>query len=364
MITLAQLRRWRLQQNGLIEPFADLESATQALGGVQAQILSAAALALAQRVPGLTWANFEQAYYHERRLLKIWHHRGTLHLISRQAWPEAVALRANHPSWWRRQAPKRYGMSPETYDQWVDKAAALAAQHGQIGRSHLRAAGFPDNLLSSWGGIFTDLVYQGLACNVGAQAGEGVFAHRSHWLPDLVWRPPTQAEARARLVAQYFATYGPAPWSDLAYWAGASVSQVKQWAPELALTEVQWPGGQGLMPTAQAAALAATPEHLDDQPLKLLYRFEPLLLAHKDKTWLVPAEHYSKVWRPAGHIEGIVLAHGEVLGTWRYHKQARQLHIDVQPWRTFHKAEQQALHQQAEGIAHFWGASVWRLSGV
>lgn len=36
----------------------------------------------------------------------------------------------------------------------------------------------------------------------------------------------------------------------------------------------------------------------------------------------------------------------------------------LQPWRTFSKAEKQALHQQAEGIARFWGTPTWRLSEV
>ena len=42
----------------------------------------------------------------------------------------------------------------------------------------------------------------------------------------------------------------------------------------------------------------------------MLYRFDPLLLGDKDKGWIVPPAHYKLVWRPAGHIEGVVLACG------------------------------------------------------
>ena len=44
--------------------------------------------------------------------------------------------------------------------------------------------------------------------------------------------------------------------------------------------------------------------------MRLLGRFDPLLLAHRDKDWVVPAKYYNRVWRPAGHIEGVVLESG------------------------------------------------------
>ncbi len=54
--------RWlRLQNSGLVEPFASPEEAAHRLIGVQAQMPPAAALALWNRTPDLTHADLEEA---------------------------------------------------------------------------------------------------------------------------------------------------------------------------------------------------------------------------------------------------------------------------------------------------------------
>jgi hypothetical protein len=87
----------------------------------------------------------------------------------------------------------------------------------------------------------------------------------------------------------------------------------------------------------------------------MLYRFDPLLLAHKAKEWVVEPAHYNRIWRPAGHIEGIVLAHGKAVATWRYDRQGAGLTITVAPFNRLPNYVTKAIHKTAPQIANFFG---------
>ncbi len=65
-------------------------------GGIQAQVMSAAELALGARVDGLTPQDVQSALWQERTLVKTWAMRGTLHLLAAHELPLYVAARSMH----------------------------------------------------------------------------------------------------------------------------------------------------------------------------------------------------------------------------------------------------------------------------
>ena len=82
-------------------------------------------------------------------------------------------------------------------------------------------------------------------------------------------------------------------------------------------------------------------------PLRLLHRFDPLLLAHKDKAWIVDPERYKAVWRKAGYVEAVILRRGRVAGTWGYERATRGTVVWLAPFLTSRRT---------------WPVSVWSLS--
>lgn len=332
-----QLRYYRLAQNGLIVPFAGPEAAASALVGVQAQILPAAALALWNRATGLSAAQVDDLLYTRRTLVKLWGQRNTLHLYASRDWPLLHAARSLNRTWWERQA-ERDGQAPETRQALIDRVAAALRAQESMGRSDLRGPEWgledDDDLLSPWGGIFADLVRLGIACHAGRSHGEGRFAHRERWLPDLAWEPPSAHDANLTIARRFFDAYGPATVQDYVYWRGLPQATARAWLRELEpeLTEVVCAEQPMLVRRDHLPRLMATPPEPEAWPVRLLYRFDPYLLAHRDKAWAVPAAHYNQVWRPAGHIEGIVLAHGQATGVWRYDREGRGLAIQVRPF--------------------------------
>jgi uncharacterized protein YcaQ len=355
-ISLEQARAFRLRRSGLVEPFATPEAAASALVGVQAQILPAAGLALHLRSGGLTNRTFEHLLYERRSLVKLWGQRGTLHLYPVEEWPLIYAALGEQPTWWRRQA-ERTGAADQ-HQARVEQVAALLRAQGSIGRSDLRQAGLDldDELLSSWGGIFADLVRLGLACHAAPLNGEGRFASREYWLPQLEWRPPEREAANLELARRYLRAYGPATAQDLAFWGGMSIQAARRWLATLAdeLVELAVGGQPMLALRADLATLVLPPPERDTWPFRMLGRFDPLLLGLKDKRWLVDPQHYKRVWRAAGHIEGTLLDRGRIVATWRYERAPGGLRLLVEPFGRVTRRLETGLERQARRVAAFF----------
>ena len=362
-VTLAQVRRYRLLRSGLITPFATPEEAAAALGGVQAQILPAAGLALWNRTAGFTHARYEELLFTRRTLVKLWGQRNTLHLYPSAEWPLIYAALAAHQSWWGRMAERENRV--DAHEAIVEQAAALLRERQIIGRNDLRAAGLElDNEhLSPWGGIFVDLVRRGYACHAARAENEGMFAAREYWLPDLAWEPPDPDSANLTLLRRFVHTYGPVTVNDFMYWRGGYAGPARRWwelaAAELAAVELA--GETRYLLPADLDDLLHPADDLG-AAVHMLYRFEPLLLGHKEKDWIVAPAHRKRVFRIAGHIEGIVLDGGAAVATWRYERKARGLIIAVEPFAPLPAHVTAAIERQAVEIASFFDAPLLEIS--
>jgi uncharacterized protein YcaQ len=353
-----QVRWFRLRRSGLVEPFASPETAASSLAGIQAQILPAAAVALWNRTTGLTYDAFDSLLHQERTLVKLWGQRGTLHLYPSAEWPLIHSALISRPGWWEWRAAQ-WGLSTADYRALIERVADLLRQRQTLGRSDLRAADIDlhEAFFSSWGGIFSDLVRYGYACHAGQVGNEGRFAHREYWLPDLAWQPPPGEEANITLLRRYLRAYGPATLHDFAYWRYARMADARRWLALLAdeVVEVLVAGTSMLALREDVAALQVEPPSAAAWPVRLLYRFDPLLLAHKDKSWLIDMAYYKRVWQAAGHIEGVTLQHGRITGAWRYDRKGGGLVITVYPFGKVTKKTQTAVRRHAKGVARFFG---------
>jgi hypothetical protein len=357
-ISAEQMRWFRLRRSGLVEPFATPENVTSTLFGVQAQILPAAGLALWNRTSGLTHQRFEELLYTERTLVKLWGQRGTLHLYTSADWPLLHAARSINLTWWERDLAKEADKLAG-HELLLEKVADLLHRRESMGRNDLRAASLniPEELFSAWGGIFADLVRRGYACHAGRVGNEGHFVHRERWLPNLVWNPPDADAANSEVLRRYLAAYGPSTGQDFSYWRSVSGEQTRRWLKRLEdqIEEVKVAGQTMLALRTNLETLVEQPPAVEAWPVRMLYRFDPLLLAHRDKQWVADAAHYKQIWRPAGHIEGIVLAVGCAVATWRYDRKGKGLVIAVMPFQPLPSYVQAAIYKIAPQISYFFG---------
>lgn len=99
-----QANAWRLAQHYLL-PRAHRQNVREVVtrvGGIQAQLMSAAELSLWARVDGLASADVQNALWRDRTLIKTWAMRGTLHLLAAGEFPLYIAAlgqrQTRHPS--------------------------------------------------------------------------------------------------------------------------------------------------------------------------------------------------------------------------------------------------------------------------
>ncbi len=357
-VTEDQVAWFRLRRSGLVTPFATAELACVGIAGVQAQILPAAGLALWNRTSGFTHAELERALYRDRTLIRLWGQRHTLHLYPSREWPLVFGALAQRETWFQRQLVQR-GADPAVHRRIVRRIEKKLRERGTMTRDDVRA--FDPSLdaeyVSSWGGVFSELCRRGQACHAEPEGGDGRFAHRAHWLPDLAWDPPDAEHANVELARRYLAAYGPASVRDFGYWRGARVGDAARWFAALETEQVIDPSSSDarFVLSEDVEFLRDQPPARADWPVRLLSRFEPMLLAHRDKTWIVDAKHYPRVWRPAGHIEGIALVAGRAAATWRYARNDRGVDVAIAPFGRLSAAVTRVLATRATGVAEYFG---------
>lgn len=360
-------------------PRGSLVATCGAIGGAQAQVGSAARLALAARVSGLTVADYDRALYEERTLVKTWTVRGTLHVIPSMDLPLHVAafgrIRIRGLEQWLGRAGLDPRVGAEVTEDVVEAlaegpltrreiATRVAAAHGPEARRWIE---------HSWGGILRRGLYEGRVCFGPARGTEVRFVRTDRWLPSAgLSAGPTAATAAAEatLVRRYVRAYGPATARDFGFWAGLPVPEALRLWTRIAgeLVPVTVDGRDAFLHEADAPAahrLARAKAFPDGAAgaVRLLAHFDPYLLGHRDKDALVDRGRYKRVFRSAGWIAPVLLVGGRVAGTWEPARVRGALVARMSPFGRPAPGLRAATREALAPLAAFEGLSArltWR----
>ncbi|MCP4249303.1 MAG: winged helix DNA-binding domain-containing protein [bacterium] len=361
-----QVHWFRLRRSGLVEPFATPAETARRLIGVQAQLLAAADLAFWNRTADCAQELLKRERLGRRRIVRFWGQRDTLHIYDAQDWPLLHTVLAPRQTRIHqrlaqagvdgelrrvvRQTAKRLANGkPLTYADIKSKKLAAGIRTKQM-----------NDAQAQWAAAYTtfrELEREGIGCHGPDVGGGSSFVHREHWLSDLDWSPPPAESAFATFARRYLTTYGPAEARDLAFWYGTTVTEAKCWIDSAGESCSQVAVGDRTYWCCRddLDELTKKPPPAGRWPVRLLYRFDPLVLAMKDKSWLIDEQHYKKVWRPSAHVEAVLLVRGRIAGTWRYERKTKQLNVRVSPFASLSRTVTEAADKQAAGIAAFLG---------
>jgi len=372
-----QVRWHRLRLSGLAERrFGSSAAVAHALFGVQAQINSAARLALWHRLEGSgesRRSEIEAAVETERSLVRLWGQRGTLHLYSVGDWALLCAATSARQI---AHVEKRVSQRGEGALEHHERARRLTVEIlGSSPQALVSKAGMAevggDREVEALYGALLSLSMEGVGCRV--ESGDNAspeFASRASRFPEVTWEPPPFEEAMMRVARRFFGTYAPAAETDFRYWLGAKAGESKAAVRALLdrgeLTE-------GYIDSPDRSPVLLPSDHLDDLlseppppsrwPVCLLGRFDPLLLAHADKRCWVDEQHYKRIWHHT-HVEAVVLVRGRIRGFWRSKRGAKGMRLDVQLFdegRLAHRPEG-AISRQADAIAALAGLPLHQLA--
>jgi hypothetical protein len=317
-LTARQLNRTTLQRQLLLErePL-DVVDAVRRLVGLQAQQAAGPYLALWNRVAGFDPADLDAAFA-EHRIVKASLLRITLHAVAVEDHPVfhramVGTLRAS------RLGDRRFtrtGLTSADADASVeDLLAFLAEPRTNAEVDAFFAERLPETLETGvWWALRT---YAPLIHAPGPHPWTYGLrpSYRAAPISPAALDTIEPAEATVELARRYLAAYGPATAADLAQFSTCYRPTARAALAALGDELVEHTGPDG-KPIVDLADAPLAEEDLDLPP-RLLGMWDNVLLAHTDRTRLIPADYKSTVIRRNGDVLPMLLVDGYVAGVWR-----------------------------------------------
>jgi len=205
----------------------------------------------------------------------------------------------------------------------------------------------------SWGGIVRRPCFQGRVCFGPPQGREVTFARTDQWLD--AKRDLLPEDARAMLLRRYLQSYGPASPKDFLAWSGMAAKDVRSvWDGSPGLSEVSVEGRRAWVLRKDLVDLTRTTTM---QSVRLLPSFDAYLLGHRDKSHLVDAAHYKRVYRKAGWLSPVVLVDGKVAGLWTHATKGGNGIVTIEPFRSLSRTEREGIAAEVEDLGRFLGGT-------
>lgn len=356
-VSLPAVRAFRMARQHLSSPSpsGSLLTAVTAVHGIQSQVDAHAVFAVGQRVAGCGPDDIREALWRDRTLVKTWAMRGTLHWLPRDDEPLYVSALSDLRSARMYRWMERDGNSRKQVDRFAERTVAALDGGVALTRRQIADVVIPEvgewvapYLLSSWGSGMSALCSMGLVVFGPPRGGSTTFVRRDQWLGD----PPTRdpVEARCELLRRYLRAFGPATMQDFAYWLGVANRDIGDVCasvlPELAAMQVDGRPKWVLAEDVEALAVATEVR----MPVRLLPAFDPLMLAHRDKSDHLDMRFHKRVYGAAAWVYPVVLVDGVAQATWTYRRTSSRLLVTVKPFTRLNQRVMKSIEREARRL--------------
>jgi hypothetical protein len=331
--------------------FHEPEQVLAWLGGIQGQDYPGAKWSIGLRLPNTTDADVERAI-DERRIVRTWPMRGTLHFVAAADVRWILALTS--PKNIAGSARRRQNL--ELDDKTLARCREIvikALQGGkQLTRDELYALLERANISTAEQRgyhILWNSALHGLICFAASRNKEQTFALLDEWVAPA--KEKTRDEALAELALRYFTSRGPVTLQDFIWWSGLSAGEARagfeavktHLVQETQNKQTYWMASDITVPKEMPGTFA-------------LPGFDEYLLGYKDRSAVLDAKHAEKVC-PGGNgmFASTIVINGRVAGTWKRTIRKSAVEISATPFTTLSKAERSAFNEAAERYAAFIG---------
>lgn len=189
----------------------------------------------------------------------------------------------------------------------------------------------------------------GIVCSGEDKGGKCTYAlleERVAPVPEI-----TKDEALARLARSYFRSHAPAVLQDFIWWSGLPITEARQaiYLIESELTAEQWNGQTWYVhkDCRMRGKVAGC--------LHLLPSYDEYLLGYKDRTDVLPKEHYPKAFTNNGLFYPVLLHEGQVIGNWNKSARKGGKLIEHSCFRSHDCMDEDALNREKERYIQFLG---------
>lgn len=364
-LSAKQVTSWRLSKHHLVERAdkSQLAKVVEDVCGIQAQVLSGAAIGIWARVDGVSAHEIEDALWKQHTLAKTWAMRGTLHLLSASDLPIYVAAlktRLNDIEEW---LVRNYKLSPGEMGRVVcDIHEALDGRclnRAQIAervaaQSKIRPE-LTQLLLSGWGILLQPAAYAGSLCFGPSQGPKPSFVRPDQWIGR--WREPDGEEALRRLVLRFVASYGPMTRHDFQHWWGKLNTKTMMIVGSVfdELEQVEFEGrkywlGEQDVDEVRKVRLTHT--------VRLLPSWDCYVMFYHPRELFVSTRFRSRIFDQIHGNLPVLLIDGKASGVWDRKKRGKNLEIHVEPFRHLNSSELSRVREEADSLGEFLGLKV------
>jgi Winged helix DNA-binding domain len=367
-LTWPQVLARRLERSHLLElaPPERLIEVVRDVGGIHAQVTSAAELSLSARVDGVTRRDVRRELWERRGLVKVWSLRGTLHLHPAEELPLWMAAR-------RAVAGSRDGWFQGYLDPPGGEAVLAAIRDALDGRCLLReeladevarrvGAQAREGMLSGWGQLLEPATRIGMLCHGPPRGTKVTFVRADQWIGG--WPEIDPHEALTEVARRYLATYGPATHREFAQWfttrhfrPADARRLLENMGDELEEVDVE----------GRRAWLLGTDSDVPDggaDSVRLLPQYDCYIMGFRERDHLLPeAAREALVDHSRGRLEGPaavpwLLVDGFVAGIWERSRRGQRVELGVRPFVPLTGRQRDELEAQAARMGRFLDAEV------
>lgn len=302
---------------------------------MQAQVMSAAELAIYARVNGVSSADIRKALWKDHALVKTWAMRGTLHLLSSRDLPLYVAARSAYMGRNWLKYFTYYGITPAQYEAFIEAVPEVLGKEPMTREElatsvseHINVPALSRLLLSSsWGSLWKPSALRGDLC-FGPNYGRNVTFVNPRKI--LKWKHMDPYKALQEIARRYLNAYGPSTPELFARWWELGIAHARELfhsiEDELEIVSVEgW----------KAFALKESVDAMENIHLPYTVRLLPLFDAYtlglsrgSELEPLLHRKYHNLVYRPQGWISAVVLVNGYIRGVWE-HKVNSQTMVNV-----------------------------------
>lgn len=352
----------RLAKQRLTSPArsAQLTKVASQLCCVQAQVLSAAELALSARVGGLTITKLRSLIWEERVLVKTYGPRGTLHLVPADElglWMAAMRGRDQKPyaihgigeGFTSAQAHAVVDAIGAALDGRTLTREELSAEVGSKLGTWAR-----EGLASSWGMLLGPAAYAGLLCFGPSEGAKVTFVRADQWVKS--WKHVDEEKALREVALRYVATYGPVRPADFARWFWVSKETAERLftANKSKLSQVEFDGNSSYYVSKDFKASRAT------SSLWLLPQYDTYTLGCVPRDKLIASDAARK--RILGYGRGkfesavglpVLVIDGQVAGIWERKQTKKKVNIEVDALTKLSADQKSQIDSEAQRVSDF-----------
>lgn len=338
-------RRTRLAlRHRLAVPARDPVEATRSVVALHSSDPATVYLSVRARIPGFHIADLETALYEDRSLIRFYGMRRTLWVVERAMVPvvHSSSTRAVGEKDRRRSVKilEDAGITDDGSAWLADvepRTLAMIAEHGEILARDLTKT-IPElqdkieyrnkaGSLIGTTGLTTRVLNQlALESRVvrGRPAGSWVsgqyrWAGTDDWLGGPI-EEMSVAAASAELVRRWLYAFGPATETDIRWWTGWPVRQVRAAISDVGAVRVGLEEGEGYLLADDLEPIVAA-----DPWVALLPSLDPTTMGWKERYWYM-GSHEPLLFDRNGNAGPTIWAHGRVVGGWAIRKDGHLAH--------------------------------------